>query len=115
MESAMGVKREVFAPLDGAEHKTAIAAIEKAGLDPSEFVLEERCARPPLRTPSTSAHKLISVKRLTNGTQRQYGSGRGGGWPYEFERDLRMFFYGRPNVGGYPRRPGAAAGESAAP
>lgn len=91
------VKRESFLPLEGGEYTTAIAAIVGAGFEPAEFALEER--RTDLRGPGGihRVHKLISVKRLTVGYQRQYNSGPGGGWPYEFERDLRLRVYGPPD------------------
>ena len=90
----MTSRREVFAPLTGAEHTSAISAIVSGGFEPAEFVLEERCST--VRQPGgvQRVYKLISVKRLTVGFQRQYNSGPGGGWPYEFERDLRLLVFG---------------------
>ena len=84
----MTSKREAFVPLEGNEYGSAIAAIVGGGLEPADFVLEER--RSNVRQPGgiLKVHKLISVKRLTGGFQRQYNGGPGGGWPYEFERDL---------------------------
>ena len=66
-----------------------------AGLDPAEFALEER--RTDVRFPGGDRriYKLVSVKRLTIGIQRQYNTGPGGGWPFEFERDLRVGLYGK--------------------
>ena len=89
----MTSKREMFAPLEGAEYSSAIAAIVGGGLEPADFVLEER--RSSVRQPGgvQKVHKLISVKRLTGGFQRQYNCGPGGGWPYEFERDLAKGCY----------------------
>jgi hypothetical protein len=100
-------KREVFGPLEGAEHESALAAIVNGGFDPAEFVLEERCSI--VRQPGGGQRifKLISVKRLTVGFQRQYNSGPGGGWPYEFERDLRLLVFGHP--GKHDQRPDSGA------
>jgi hypothetical protein len=105
----MSVRKAVFASLEGAELTAAVSAITRAGLDPAHFALEER------RTEQTMArggavHKLISIKSLASGTQRQYSTGRGGGWPFEFERDLRVGFYGAP----WPARPGIFNGAEAA-
>jgi hypothetical protein len=87
-------RREVFAPLDGAEYASAIAALENAGFDAAQFVLEERCSIVRQPGGGQRIYKLVSVKRITAGLQRQYNSGPGGGWPYEFERDLRQRFFG---------------------
>jgi hypothetical protein len=90
--------KDSFAPLDGTEYAMAISAILGAGYEPAEFALEER--RSDLRAAggSVRTYKLVSVKRLTVGYQRQYNSGPGGGWPYEFERDLRLHVYGPPTA-----------------
>jgi hypothetical protein len=90
----MSSRRQVFAPLEGAEYRHAVDAIVQAGLEPAEFVLEER--RTDVRYPGGDhrVYKLVSVKRLTVGIQRQYNTGSGGGWPFEFERDLRVGLYG---------------------
>ena len=90
----MTSRREMFASLEGAELAGAIAALVNGGFDPAEFILEERCST--VRQPGgvQRVHKLISVKRVTVGFQRQYNSGPGGGWPYEFERDLRLLVFG---------------------
>jgi len=94
----MTSRREMFAPLTGAEYASAIAAIVAGGFEPAEFVLEERCST--IRQPGGGQriYKLISVKRLTVGFQRQYNSGPGGGWPYEFERDLRLLVFGHAGL-----------------
>ena len=91
----MTVRRAVFAPLEGVEYECAIDAIVRAGLDPAEFALEER--RTDVRFPGGEhrVYKLVSVKRLTVDVQRQYNTGMGGGWPFEFERDLRVGIYGK--------------------
>lgn len=86
----------MFTPLEGSEHACAIVAIADGGFDPTDFVLEERCTSVRQPGGSQRVHKLISVKRLTVGFQRQYNSGPGGGWPYEFERDLRLLVFGHP-------------------
>jgi hypothetical protein len=91
-------KREVFAPLQGAEYTVAIAAIVNGGFDAAEFVLEERCSIVRQPGGGQRIYKLISVKRITVGFQRQYNSGPGGGWPYEFERDLRLLVFGHPRM-----------------
>ena len=90
----MTSRREVFAPLQGVEYAAAMSAIVSGGFEPAEFVLEERCS--VVRQPGGGQRvsKLVSVKRLTVGFQRQYNSGPGGGWPYEFERDLRLLVFG---------------------
>jgi hypothetical protein len=101
-------RREVFGPLTGAEYTSAIAAIVAGGFEATEFVLEERCST--VRQPGGGQpriYKLISVKRLTIGFQRQYNSGPGGGWPYEFERDLRLLVFGHPMLEQQPAETGA--------
>ena len=92
----MSVRRAVFNPLEGMEYATAIAAILNAGFHPEEFILEERCSEVRFPGGAVRVYKLISVKRVTVGFQRQYNSGPGGGWPYEFERDLRVLLFGPP-------------------
>ncbi len=85
----------MFSPLAGAEFDGALEAIVGAGFDPADFMLEERCT--VVRHPGGSqrVYKLVSVKRLTVGFQRQYNCGPGGGWPFEFERDLRLLAFGQ--------------------
>ena len=90
----MTPRRAAFAPLQGAELASAMAAIRDAGFDAAEFILEERSNELRLPGGGLRVHKLISVKRVTVGFQRQYHGGPGGGWPYEFERDLRVLLYG---------------------
>ena len=102
----MSVKRSIFAPLEGNERDSAVDAIARAELDPAEFVLEERRTEQNFARGSTVVHKLISVKRVSTGAQRQYSTGRGGGWPFEFERDLRCGLYDRS----WPSQPGTLAG-----
>ena len=104
----MSSKREIFGPLEGAEQASALAAIVGGGFDPAEFVLEERCSIVRQPGGGQRVYKLISVKRLTVGFQRQYNSGPGGGWPYEFERDLRLLVFGHPQ-GGKDGRPDSGA------
>jgi hypothetical protein len=91
-------RREVFGPLTGAEYTGAISAIVNGGFEPADFVLEERCSIVRQPGGGQRIYKLISVKRLTIGFQRQYNSGPGGGWPYEFERDLRLLVFGHPSL-----------------
>lgn len=91
----MSVKRPMFAPLEGSELDSAVNAIARAELEPAEFVLEERRTEHNFARGSAVVHKLISIKRVTTGAQRQYSTGRGGGWPFEFERDLRCGLYDR--------------------
>ena len=102
------MRRAVFAPLEGVEHSSAITAIVNGGFDPVEFALEERCTTVRQPGGGQRVHKLISVKRLTVGFQRQYNSGPGGGWPYEFERDLRLLVFGHPVLHGRPLEAGQA-------
>jgi hypothetical protein len=100
------MKRAVFAPLEGPELASALSAIARAGLDPAEFVLEERRNDQSFPGGQVAVYKLISVKRLATGMQRQYSKGRGGGWPFEFERDLLCGVFNQP----FPGRPGAFSG-----
>ena len=97
--------RSTFSTLEGGELELAINAITRAGLEPSEFALEER-RTDPYALKGATVHKLISIKRIANGRQRQYVTGRGGGWPFEFERDLQCGFFGSE----WPTAPGALAG-----
>lgn len=101
------MKRPAFAPLQGLELAHAVNAIEQVALDPADFVLEERRTDQQFSGGQKVIHKLISVTRVATGTQRQYAGGRGGGWPYEFERDLRCGVYGG---GRFPGAPGAMSG-----
>ncbi len=87
----------------------AIEAISGNGFEPAEFALEERCSVNRLPGGVQRIHKLISVKRLTVGFQRQYNCGPGGGWPYEFARDLRLLVFGNPTSEAVARRDGAKA------
>lgn len=105
----MTSKRDAFTPLEGTEYACAMGAITEGGFDPGEFVLEERCSI--IRQPGGTQriYKLISVKRLTVGFQRQYNSGPGGGWPYEFERDLRLLVFGPAQLNRPPVRAGGRA------
>lgn len=104
----MTSKREAFGPLEGAEHASATAAIVTGGFDPADFVLEERCTIVRQPGGGQRIYKLISVKRITVGFQRQYNSGPGGGWPYEFERDLRLLVFGHPDADGAAAAPASA-------
>ncbi|MGZ5036752.1 MAG: hypothetical protein ACXWGT_08210 [Usitatibacter sp.] len=90
----MSARRSAFNPLQGAEKESALAAIRNAGFDVEEFVLEERRSEMRLPGGGVRVYKLISVKRVTVGFQRQYNTGAGSGWPYEFERDLRLLVFG---------------------
>ena len=103
----MTSRREVFGPLTGAEYTSAISAIVAGGFEAVEFVLEERCSTVRQPGGGQRVYKLISVKRLTIGFQRQYNSGPGGGWPYEFERDLRLLVFGHPLLEQRPPETGA--------
>lgn len=102
----MSMKRPLFAALQGEERDAAINAIARASLAPSEFVLEERRTQQNFSRGDVVVHKLISIKRVTTGAQRQYSTGRGGGWPFEFERDLRCGLYDRQ----WPSAPGPLGG-----
>jgi hypothetical protein len=102
----MTVRRPMFAPLEGSERDSAVNAIARAELQPTEFVMEERRTQQNFARGSVVVHKLISIKRVTTGAQRQYSTGRGGGWPFEFERDLRCGLYDRA----WPSEPAMAAG-----
>jgi hypothetical protein len=88
-------RRSVFAPLEGPEYRCAVEAIANAGLELAAFVLEER--RTDVRFPGGDhrVYKLVSVNCVAARMQRQYSTGPGGGWPFEFERDLRMGMYGK--------------------
>jgi hypothetical protein len=101
----MSARRPIFAPLQGTERDSAANAIARANLDLAEFVLEERRTEQIFARGNSVVHKLISIRRVTTGAQRQYSTGRGGGWPFEFERDLRLGFYDRP----WPSAPGYVA------
>src|ERR1700682_3770112 len=85
-----------FQPLEGSEYELAMAALADAGFDPSEFVLEEQRSEIRMAGSAPQVFKLVSVKRLTVGLHRCYNSGRGGTWPFEFQRDLRCRAYGEP-------------------
>jgi hypothetical protein len=91
----LSTRRSVFTPLEGPECQCAVEAIAHAGLELAAFVLEER--RTDVRYPGGDhrIYKLVSVNCLTVGIQRQYSTGPGGGWPFEFERDLRVGMYGK--------------------
>lgn len=73
----MNERSGVFAPLAGTDYECAIRAIVNSGREPAEFVLEERCTDIQLPGGTTRSYKLVSVKRLTAGLQRQYNTGRG--------------------------------------
>lgn len=103
----MTTRREAFAPLDGTEQQCALTAIAEGGFEPAEFVLEQRCSTVRQPGGAQRVYKLISVKRITIGFQRQYNSGPGGGWPYEFERDLRLLVFGIPTGHAEPRKTSA--------
>lgn len=100
------MKRAIFACLEDPERAAAVSVILRAGLEPNEFVLEERRTDHNFGGGASSVHKLISVKRSVTGAQRQYSTGRGGGWPFEFERDLRCGFYDHD----WPAEPGISSG-----
>jgi hypothetical protein len=105
-------RRAVFEPLEGAEYRCAVEAILGAGLEPAEFALEER--RTEVRYPGGNhrVYKLVSIKRLSVGMQRQYNTGPGGGWPFEFERDLRVGIYDKKDhpEGGFAQQVASAPG-----
>ena len=90
--------KDTFAPMTEPEFSSAMTAIAERGFDPADFVLEER--RTNIRQPGGSVKvlKLVSVKRLATGFQRQYNSGPGGGWPYEFGRDLALLTFGSRDI-----------------
>ena len=102
----MGLRRAIFEPLQGVELEWAISAICAGGLDPSQFLLEERRSTFIAGGGVQVVHKLVSVKWLATGVQRQYSNGRGGGWPFEFEHDLRAGLY----ASAWPTAPAAASG-----
>src|SRR5258708_37465595 len=92
------IKRDMhgFAPLGGSEFRTAIAALIAGGFEPAEFLLEEQKTEIQMASSDPQVFKLVSVKRLTVGLKREYNSGRGGTWPFAFERDLRCGVFGKP-------------------
>ena len=96
----MGVKstRNAFEPLTEPEFSSAMTALAEGGFDPAGFVLEERRTNFRLPGGSVKVHKLVSVKRIATGFQRQYNSGPGGGWPYEFGRDLGLLTFGARDI-----------------
>jgi hypothetical protein len=83
-----------FEPLSGDELSVATNALASRGFEPSEFVLEEQRAQVHLAGGSDRSFKLVSVKRPAVGLQRVYNCGRGGSWPFAFERDLRCGTFG---------------------
>jgi hypothetical protein len=85
-----------FQPLADEEYELAMSALVDAEFDPAEFVLEEQRSEVHMAGAPSQVFKLVSVKRLTVGLQRCYNSGRGGTWPFEFQRDLRCRVYGEP-------------------
>lgn len=98
-----------FTPLEGPELDCALRIIERAGLPRAAFVLEERCTRQPVSGQHVvAAWKLIRIVSSATGMQRQYGTGRDGGWPYAFERDVRCGLYST----NFPAAPGARMGVS---
>jgi hypothetical protein len=92
-----------FQPLADQEYEVAMSALVDAGFDPAEFVLEEQRSEIRMANAPAQVFKLVSVKRLTVGLQRCYNSGRGGTWPFEFQRDLRCRVYGEPTASRNPR------------
>jgi len=90
----MSAKPAVWCPLEPPERECAFEAIVSAGLDTAEFVLEEKCNEVYFPGGAEHTYKLVSVKRLVQGSHRQYNTGPGGSWPFEFERDLQLGMYG---------------------
>lgn len=88
------MRSESFTRLEGKEYETAIAALLAAGHDPAEFALEEQRTVLQMAGAAPQVFKLVSIKRLTAGMFRTYNSGRGGTWPFAFERDLRCGVFG---------------------
>ena len=98
-----------FAPLEGVELETALRVIERAGLERADFVLEERRTDREIIAAHILVHKIIRVRTVATGMERQYGTGRSGaGWPSEFERDLRQGLYSTD----FPAEPGVRKGVS---
>jgi hypothetical protein len=102
------LKRSTFSALEGVELDLALKAIRRAGLTQEDFTLEERRTQ-SFANGGVHVHKLISVTRVSNGKQRQYSTGRGGGWPFEFERDLQCGFFASE----WPSQPGISGGAEA--
>ncbi len=92
-----------FQPLAGSEYELAMSALADAGFDAAEFVLEEQRSEIRMAGGPPQVFKLVSVKRLTVGLQRCYNSGRGGTWPFEFQRDLRCRVFGESTLSPTPR------------
>jgi hypothetical protein len=90
----MNMKRESFSPLEGVEYATAIAALSNGGYASAEFLLEECRSDVQLPGGNVGIYKLVRVKRVSTGFQHQYNCGPGGGWPFEFERDLGLHVFG---------------------
>jgi hypothetical protein len=101
------MKRAELTPMEGIELEYAKRAIAAAGLDPADFALEQELCEQELPFGQSRRSTVISVTRVTTGAQRLYGTGRGGGWPHEFELDLRDGVYGRD----FPTSPGAQSGQ----
>jgi len=101
----MKVRRDAFAPMTEPEYSSALATLVEGGFEPADFLLEERSSRMRMPGGAVKVHKLVSVKRLATGFQRQYNSGPGSGWPYEFGRDLGLLIFG---ARGDPAARGAA-------
>ena len=98
----MKKSRNVFAPMTDPEHSAALGQIAERGFDPAGFVLEERCSNFRMPGGSVKVTKLVSVKRIATGFQRQYNSERGSGWPYEFGRDLGQLAFGSRDIPSTP-------------
>jgi hypothetical protein len=94
----MKPRKDLFAPMTEPEYSSAVEALVERGFAPADFVLEERCSNVRQPGGKVKIHKLVSVKRITTGFQRQYNCGPGGGWPYEFGRDLGQLSFGAKNA-----------------
>ena len=90
--------RGIFEPMTEPEFSSAMTALADGGFDPADFFLEERCSNIRLPGGAVKVHKLVSVKRLATGFQRQYNTGPGSGWPYEFGRDLGLLAFGARDI-----------------
>jgi hypothetical protein len=93
----MKARRDAFAPMTEPEFSSALATLVDGGFEPADFLLEERCSNFRMPGGVVRISKLVSVKRLATGFQRQYTSGPGSGWPYEFGRDLGALTFGARN------------------
>ena len=87
-------RRDAFTPMTEPEFSSALATLQEGGFEAADFLLEERRSNVRMPGGAVKVYKLVSVKRLATGFQRQYNSGPGSGWPYEFGRDLGLLAFG---------------------